>query len=54
MEEEISKFGHLFSQGVNMENFKLIRVIGRGSFAKVYLVKMIKQPSADRFRRQLS
>jgi len=33
-------FSHLFSSEVNIENFEVIKVIGRGSFAKVYLVKM--------------
>ncbi|TNV87193.1 hypothetical protein FGO68_gene10851 [Halteria grandinella] len=36
---------HLFSSTVNLENFQLIKVIGRGSFAKVYLVKLLTTPN---------
>ena len=30
---------HLFTSDISLENFEIIKVIGRGSFAKVYLVK---------------
>ena len=33
------EFNHLFTQKINLENFEIAKVIGWGSYAKIYLVK---------------
>lgn len=40
-------YEHLFSSGLNLEQFEVLKVIGKGSFAKVYLIK--KHIENDRF-----
>lgn len=32
-------YTHLFTSNINLDNFEVVKVIGRGSYAKVYLVK---------------
>jgi len=33
------EFNHLITNEIKLENFEVLKVIGRGSFAKIYLVK---------------
>ena len=33
------KLTHLYTTDIKLENFEVVKVIGRGSFAKIYLVK---------------
>lgn len=33
------EFKHLITDDIKLENFEILKVIGRGSFAKIYLVK---------------
>lgn len=32
-------YSHLYTSNINLENFEVVQVIGRGSYAKVYLIK---------------
>ncbi len=32
-------YTHLFTTNINLDNFEVMQVIGRGSYAKVYLIK---------------
>jgi serine/threonine protein kinase len=38
---EKSEISHPYTKEVNLEHFEVIKVIGRGSFAKVYLVMKV-------------
>ena len=40
-------YEHLFSSDIKLENFELVNVIGRGSYAKIYLVKKYFDDSED-------
>jgi serine/threonine protein kinase len=33
------EFKHLITDDIKLENFEILKVIGRGAFAKIYLVK---------------
>ena len=33
------EYPHLFSSGINIDDFEVKKVIGRGTYAKIYLVK---------------
>jgi len=37
----------LFTKKLNFDNFEVVKVIGRGSYAKVYLIKKYHETSHD-------
>ena len=37
----MDQYEHLFTTDVNMDDFEIIKVIGRGSFGKIYLVQKL-------------
>jgi serine/threonine protein kinase len=40
-------YTHLFTSNINLDNFEVVKVIGRGSYAKVYLVKKFFENSTE-------
>jgi len=38
---------HLFTTKLNFDNFEVVKVIGRGSYAKVYLIKKYHENNHD-------
>jgi hypothetical protein len=38
-EEDLKELQKLYSSEIDFENFEVIKVIGRGSYAKVYLIR---------------
>jgi hypothetical protein len=41
------EFKHLITDQVKLENFEILKVIGRGAFAKIYLVKKHIEGSSE-------
>ncbi len=41
LDYENGEFQHLYTTNINFDNFEIIKVIGRGSYAKVYLIKKV-------------
>jgi hypothetical protein len=45
--EDMAELQKLYSSEINFDNFEVIKVIGRGCYAKVYLIKKIGKEKGD-------
>lgn len=47
MELKHKNHEHLYSTDIDLANFEVIKVIGRGSYAKVYLIQQLKTGATE-------
>jgi serine/threonine protein kinase len=45
--QDLKNLQKLYSSEINFDNFEVIKVIGRGSYAKVYLIKKLPTEEDD-------